>query len=40
MINASSSVTLWASTKLLRAGMFLYAQRPGFQQIIHILRQT
>jgi ABC-type Na+ efflux pump permease subunit len=33
-------VALWASTKLFRAGMLLYGQRPGFQQIIHILRQT
>jgi hypothetical protein len=31
---------LWASTKLFRAGMLLYGQRPGLQQIIHILRQT
>jgi ABC-2 type transport system permease protein len=33
-------VALWASTKLFRAGMLLYGQRPGLQQIVHILRQT
>jgi hypothetical protein len=33
-------VALWASAKLFRAGMLLHGQRPGFQQIIHILRQT